>query len=178
MKRFVSRASHAVKDFPGSAAEKATRWGVSKDTVHAWVRGDRAPDEEAEARLSEDGIEPAWWKEPPLEAPPAAAGAGEVPAASPAAISELANSMMRDVADARAAAAVMADAGQRIRALGQAADMVKTLATIKGTLQSERQVRDNPHFVRIVDRLLEALRPHKEAYAAAIKALTPQDEAE
>lgn len=180
MRRVITRGSNALKSAPGSSADKGRQLGLSKDAVNAYIRGDREPSKATQQLcLQLWGIEPEWWQEElvaPLE--PAAPRAPAVPgSATPEAIADLADEMMADVADARAAAALMLDPAERIRALDQAAKIVATLARIRGTLQSERQVRENPHFRRIHARLVAAVADNEEALRAIAAACDAEEQA-
>jgi transcriptional regulator with XRE-family HTH domain len=184
VKRTVTRGSNALKAAPGSPADKAGRLGCSIDAVHSWQRGDRMPSDEMLGKIQDSlGIPRAWWLErlgPASEAPESAAAPAAAVAAgtaTPTAVADRADSLLADVDAAREAAASTHDPGERIRLLERAASMVKTLAAIRGSLQSERQVLDNPHMRRVCERVMRALEPFPEAAKAVRDAFAPEAEA-
>lgn len=187
MKRQRSRGSVALKACPGSAADKAYRissagpLSCSKDAVSSWERGDRAPGEDLAKQIEAAlGVEWLWWREKlqdaATEGEPLGPVEPEAGAATPVAVITRADALLADVDTARRDAQLITDPASKIRALEQAAGILKTLQALVGALQSERAVLDNPHMKRICERVMRALEPFPDAAKACRDAFAPQEE--
>jgi transcriptional regulator with XRE-family HTH domain len=168
---------------PGTPAEKAAKYGVSRATISRWGSGEQAPRDAATlAQIEADGGPLVCeWDEAeaqPATRPPAppAKPAGE---ANSTTVQAEANRLLGMVQDATTEAWNEPDVGRRLAMLRDAAAITQQLGRTVGAghVVTERQILDSPHWKRLSDVITETLEPWPDAMAALAARLLGGDRA-
>lgn len=162
---------------PGTQVQKATRWGISPQSVSKYQRGETLPSSELRERIADvGGPDPDSWDEAIVAGAPtsgalAALGPSRgVTADDTATEAELLRASIRKM-HAELNGASDLDLGQRTRIAASLTAMVDKLGHHTGVKLTERQMRDSPIFVAMWDRVVEALELWPEAMLAAADAI-------
>lgn len=159
---------------------QAELFGKSVRTVYNWRKGRIKPRHGEERRTVHEkgGPSPELWDQPVAAAE---VGLPEVVAAvpgsaTPESVADEADDLLADVRNLRNRWAAMGgDLEGQTRGLERCSSMMKTLATLRGTLMSPRQLLASPHWRRIADAMQKALEPYPDAMQAVTAALIELD---
>lgn len=171
---YGNEGGRQFKAMPGTAREKARRYGVSDATASRWISGGLVPSPRVRRRIFEDGgPEPGAWDvliAPPERPIPVPVVEG---AASPEATRAVADRLQAVVARIlEGLAGADQDPDLLLRDAEKAAGILTQLGKLTGaTVLNERQILASPAWRRVEDSVVTALEPWPDAITAVRDAL-------
>lgn len=172
----LSRGAVEFRKWLGTIARKVAKLdaeGASKSSVGNWQSGLSLPSGPMRERIFElGGPDPDSWDEPHSPTPGALASLGPLAPATAEDTATEADLLLADIRRLRGKVETSdLDVSQQGRLLANLTAMVDKLGHHTGVKHTPRQILDSPHFITIVDRLIEALEPWPEAMRAAADAI-------